>query len=84
MIKSLSKEIIQDFNEKEKNFNNNYNKNINKSPNYNGIEYIDSDQKKKHLLYFYNFEIISKHLYNYLFKSLNLIINLDQIDNNML
>ena len=72
IIKKLSKNIVKDFNEKEKNFNINYKNNNIKSPELLGFEYFKPNNQKNQLLYYNNFEILSFSLYNYLFSSLDI------------
>ena len=71
MIKKLPKNMIYDFNEKDKNFMKNY-KNTNvKIPDISGLNYQDLNGNDQPFYYTNNFEIINKKIYEEFFKSLD-------------
>ena len=70
MIKAIPKNIINIFNESESLFKTHY-KNLNeKLPHISGFDYLDNNNKKQTLFYYYDFEIIEKNVYDELFKNL--------------
>ena len=76
MIKQLPKNILKDFNEKDKNFQN-FQNNEQKVPNINTITYGSN----KDLFYYYDFELINVEIFDYLFNFINLQNNNNNIIN---
>ena len=72
MVKQLPKNLLDDFNEKDKNFKN-FKKNEKKVPNMGKINY-DSNEN---FFYYYDFELISEEIFDYLFNFINLQNNND-------
>ena len=78
MIKSLPKDIIENFNKKDKYFKNDFKTTKKRIPDIQGFEYLDKNNKNNgisSLFYSYNFELISSEIYESLFRYLDTNVN---------